>query len=154
MTKTEPERQTYTASQVCKAAGIELSTLRTWRNKRKLIVVEKGSEQEWTRYTEIDALRICGLATLGRFGIDLEIAAYMFRDYALQLDDRLYDGDPLFLSMSFRVDESGKTRIATDLSRSIYPDDLFAPDLSNSVAVIVDVAKIFRSAMKALRGTR
>ncbi len=149
-----PSRQTYTAARVCAAAGIKLTTLRTWR-ARGLIVVSKKSEQDWTRYSEIHALQVCVLAALGRYGFDLEIGAFMFRDLDLQLDDRLYDGKPLYLTMSMseRFAEGGKqeVRAATDLSRSIYVDDLLEGDPNNAVAIVVDLAKIFRRALAILR---
>lgn len=150
--------RTYPAAAVCDAAGIEQATLRNWR-KRGLVRIEneKTSAQakERTRYTEIDALKVCLLAAFSRCGFDLELVQAAFDSYTKPLGDRLYDYEkPLFLSMSFTersVAGRRKTVMACDLSRTLYEHDLFSvTEPTNTVAIVIDLAKIFRNALDTL----
>lgn len=153
MPKTAPriESKSYIAPQLCEAAGIKPTTLRTWR-ARGLIKVAKDHDREWTRYSETDALRICALAHMVRSGVELNVAASILED--LELDERFYDGAPLYMvvTMATALPKHSGAAGLFFLTREV-PQSLLSPDdPDDAVALIVDVAKIFRNARNALNG--
>jgi len=161
MPKRDSDATTYTAKRVCKAAGIELGTLRAWRRARgdlpAVVVVEneKDEAMSWTRYTLGDALRICVLAGLVHAGVDLRVAAELVE--ALQTESRRFkvpvkavEGDlPYYLIVSTMTEKMPRTKLGWSV-----PDVLLSNDPEDAVAMVIDIAKICRGALQALREAR
>ena len=157
---------TFTAKAVCHAADIKHTTLNAWRTRplrgdkdpngpRILTIKSSGG---WTRYNLSDAIRVCVLADLVRAGIELGAAAEIVN--RLQSEDGLFRVDPAKVSTeqpSYRaVSKIKELRSDSGRAWSLSVADVDSlGDLrltgDDSVAIVIDAAKIFRSAIRALR---
>lgn len=143
--------RTYTTTRVCAAAGIKAAMLRTWC-ARGLVIVAKEEEKEWTRYSELEALRVCVLASLRRSGVDLQVAAEAIENIDMG-DKRLRDGKPIYLVVSM-VDADlsgrGRTGMLAEFTRAV-DRELFSDDPSDAVAIVVNMAKLIARALTSLK---
>ena len=143
----------YTAKQVCRAAQIAPTTLRTWRS-RGLDVGSKAAEQDWTRYSVADVVRVAVVADLGARGVDLPAAAKAVANLGVSLSVQA----PLFLLVWLDPCEAVPDEPKSTSRRENLPSlassgartDLvskwcvnMASDLpGDGVALVVDVAKV------------
>ena len=148
--------RTFVAPRVCLAAEIKPSTLRTWR-KRGFVVVEKEHERGWTLYSAGDLLRICVLARLVRAGVDLGLASRI----VIGLSDagelkRALDGKASFVTVSkieVNVDDPKKPsgpafEVQWSATRRFPLEE--SADSTDSVGLVIDVAKILRRVKRVL----
>ncbi len=155
--------RTYTAPVLCLAAGINPSTLRSWRS-RGLIQIEKEHERSWTLYTANEALRVCALAQLTKAGVAPVLAAALIEGLAQEgVFDGVLSGDETFSfvilsNIALNVDDPKKPQgpgyevrwgrstreLFREVSNSSGKDDV--------VWQVVDVAKIWKNARTILDG--
>lgn len=140
----------YIAPQVCSAARINPTTLRTWRS-RGFISIEKDHEREWTKFSETDALMICVLADLVRTGVELKIAAQIARGF--QSGDLLNDDFAIVFDIGVNID---KPRVPAGAGYSVLAGPSETPVLKDvlkrqkegTTRVHIDL-KAIRVAMRA-----
>ncbi|MFT3843345.1 MAG: hypothetical protein QM723_40560 [Myxococcaceae bacterium] len=155
----------FSAKDVCRAAGINEPTLRTWRSRR--LVASPGTANAWTRYPLVYLMKVVVLAELGRRGIDLEFASEFLSvfDMAEDIDgddrnEKRWRGDgPLFLEGSLAVEYEEKRGKRSKRKHAlgllvIVPGprvEVCANDIEDdTVTVVMDLAKVFASARARL----
>ena len=155
-TQTNQEEETYTAAAVCRAARVNLATLRSWR-ARGIFRVEQDRGEGWTRYTESDALRVCVLAALARSGVDLTLAAQIVQGLIeFRVLKAAIDPKQRYVTISrvaFVDEPRGPRGWSYELRWAPRPSvPLDTKDESDAVGFSFDLGKLNRTAHAALKG--
>lgn len=121
-----------------------------------MLEIEKEEEMGWTRYSEGDALRICVLARLVSAGIDLRLAGRVVQGLTDYKVFKELAAGALYVTVSGirEVTNSRGDSFGFAFQQVWHPTRnrpaKFKSD-DESVAIVVDVARIYRAAQQALK---